>query len=137
MLELWIIDKLSVLAPEKLHEMISPLENILNQASQLVVKLPVDEFLQLNYNLQFHVEFIKLGNNKRNVEIYLSLMQYQFLAIELTTREMVINAIRQHYLIIDALKMHNFEEARTAIRLHLEDSKNRLLEQLESNGGKL
>ena len=137
MLELLIIDKLSVLAPEKLHEMISPLENILNQASQLVVKLPVDEFLQLNYNLQFHVEFIKLGNNKRNVEIYLSLMQYQFLAIELTTREMVINAIRQHYLIIDALKMHNFEEARTAIRLHLEDSKNRLLEQLESNGGKL
>ncbi|XEQ94754.1 HTH-type transcriptional repressor GlaR [Sporomusa carbonis] len=139
MLELWVVEKLPLLSDAEYAEKVSRLESILEVASNSVKQIPLDSYLRTNYNLQFHMAFIELGGNKKNADIYLDMMNYHFLAAEndLFTKEMVTSALDQHYAIIKALKDKNFDNLKTAIKLHLEDSKERLIRQLHANGGKL
>jgi DNA-binding GntR family transcriptional regulator len=80
-----------------------------------------------------------MGNNKKNTEIYQSIMNYRFVATKLSliSKEMVESALEQHYTIIDAVKSGKPRVMRDVIRLHLEDSKNRLLEKIKNNGGSI
>lgn len=139
MLELWVVEKLPMLPQAKLKAETDKLEELLNQASSSIQELPLDSYLKTDYNLQFHTTFMQLGNNKKNVEIYLSLMNYHFLAVEysLFTKDMVMSAISQHLTILDSLKRKNFVAVREAIRLHLDDSKVRLVKRIEANGGQI
>jgi len=139
MLELWVAEKLSAQPAAALPDMAKKLEDILDQASSLVELMPIEDFLKINYNLQFHIEFIKLGNNKRNVDIYLAMMNYHFLAAEhsLFTTDMVISAINQHYSIVKALQDGDFDKLRAAIALHLDDSRERLIKRLQASGGQI
>jgi DNA-binding GntR family transcriptional regulator len=139
MLELWVVEKLTLLSAEEYAKEISRLENILQEASLSVAKIPLGSYLRTNYNLRFHMAFVELGGNKRNTEIYLSMMNYHFLAAEndLFTKEMVTSAVEQHYTILNALCKKDFETLKSAIKSHLDDSKERLIRQLQANGGKL
>ncbi|SDE89431.1 GntR family transcriptional regulator [Sporomusa acidovorans] len=139
MLELWVVEKLTLLSDDDYAQKIGKLENILQEASLSVEKIPLESYLRTNYNLRFHMAFVELGGNKRNTEIYLSMMNYHFLAAEnaLFTKEMVTRAVEQHYTILTALREKNFETLKAAIKLHLDDSKERLIRQLQANGGKL
>ncbi len=139
MLELWVVDKLSACPDEELTPKLQPLEDVLDKSSRLVESLPIDEYLRSDYNLQFHMAFIHLGDNRRNIDIYFSLMSYHGLAIEkaLFTKEMVTSALNQHYCIINALKCRDFDQVRASIKLHLEDSRERLIKRLKENGGEL
>lgn len=85
------------------------------------------------------MEFIKLANNKKNAEIYLGMMNYHYLASEnsLFTREMVTSAIKQHYLTVEALKRKDFDSVRRAVKEHLDDAKDRLIERLLANDGQI
>jgi len=105
----------------------------------MVKQLPVEEYLKANYNLQFHIAFMKLGGNKRNEEIYMSMMQYHHLAVEqsLFTKEMVTSAIDQHQSIVTALQCGDFAAARASIRAHLDDSRERLIKRLNESGGQI
>lgn len=139
MLELWVVQKLPSLPKKELAEKIAKLKTLLDEASVAVEELSLEAYLKSNYNLQFHIEFIKMGNNKKNVDIYLAMMNYHFLAVEhsLFTKDMVVSAIDQHYSIVAALKRGDFAEVASSIRLHLDDSKERLIKRLKANGGQI
>ena len=139
MLELWVIEKLSVKSVAEISELLAPIAELLQQASAYVKQVPVEDYLKTNYNLQFHIAFMKLGGNKRNEEIYLSMMNYHHLAVEksLFTKEMVTSAIVQHQSIVTALKDGDFDAARVSIRAHLSDSRERLINRLNECGGQI
>jgi len=139
MIECWIAEKLPLLPELELNTKIQQLETILDHTSALIESVPLESLLKSNYNLQFHIAFVNLGNNKRISDIYLGLMNYHFWAVEhsLITKEMVASAINQHYSILDALKCRNFSDVRTALKSHLHDSKERLVKRLQDNGGQI
>jgi DNA-binding GntR family transcriptional regulator len=141
MLELWVVEKLPTLPKTDVKEAIKKLESILDKAAAGLKHFSVDAYLKADYNLQFHMQFVMAGKNKKNAEIYLSMMNYHFLAAEysLFTKEMVKSALSQHWSIVDCMKhgMTNgdFVDLRSAITLHLSDSKNRLMKRLQASGG--
>ncbi len=139
MLEYWVVDKLPTLHEKEYLVKIRELEEILEQAGSSVEKIPLGSFLRTDYNLRFHIEFIRLGNNQKNVEIYLNMMNYHYLAAEnsLFTKDMVTSALDQHYAMIKALKDKDFAALKAAIKTHLDDSKDKLIERLMANGGQL
>lgn len=139
MLELWVVQKLPRLEESELKHKSKQLAAILDEAENSILALTLEEFLKSDYNLQFHMEFLRAGNNKRILDIYLSMMNYHYLAAEqsLFTKEMVQSAINQHREIVLALEKRNFAKVADCIRLHLEDSKERLLQRLEVCGGQI
>jgi len=139
MLELWVVEKLSAKSASELAPMLAPIDALLKKSSDIVEQIPVGDYLKANYNLQFHIAFIKLGGNKRNEEIYMSMMNYHHLAVEqsLFTKEMVTCAIGQHHSIITALQCGDFAAARASIREHLDDSRERLVKRLNECGGQI
>ncbi len=139
MLELWVVEKLPAFPKEELLEKVKKLKNILDRAAVFIEQSTLESYLKSDYNLQFHIEFIKMGNNKKNVDIYLEIMGYHFLAVEhsLFTKEMVTSAIDQHYSIVEALKQQNFAEVKASIKLHLDDSRERLIKRLQAHGGQI
>ncbi len=139
MLEYWVVEKLPLLPEKEYWLKIRQLENLLEEAVSKVEKMPLGSYLRSDYNLRFHMEFIKLGNNQKNVEIYLNMMNYHYLASEnsLFTREMVSSAIEQHYVIIDALRKKDFAAVKQAVKEHLDDAKARLIDRLLTNGGQI
>lgn len=139
MLELWVVKKLPLLTDEEYAARIQKMEAILADASHSVEQIPLGSYLRTDYNLRFHMAFIELGGNKKNIDMYLSMMNYHFLAAEndLFTKEMVTSAVDQHYEILNALREKNFDSLKIAVQLHLEDSQERLIRQLRANGGKL
>lgn len=139
MLEYWVVEKLPVLPEKEYWLKVRRLEAVLEEATIGVEKMPLGSYLRSDYNLRFHMEFIKLSDNKKIVEIYLGMMNYHYLASEnsLFTREMVTSAIQQHYLIVDALKKKDFSSVRRAVKEHLDDAKDRLIERLLANEGQI
>ncbi|MDR3564602.1 MAG: GntR family transcriptional regulator [Negativicutes bacterium] len=139
MLELWVVEKLPTLPKSSRIEKIKRLEDILAQAAVAVREVPLETYLKSDYNLQFHIEFIKLGDNRKNVDIYLGMMNYHFLAVEqsLFTKEMVTSAVDQHYSVVDALQREDYDAVKAAIKMHLDDSKERLIKRIQANGGQI
>jgi DNA-binding GntR family transcriptional regulator len=139
MLELWVVEKLPAFSKKDLREKVKELENILDSAVGFLKQSSLEAYLKSDYNLQFHIEFVKLGNNKKNVDIYLEMMDYHFLAVEhsLFTKEMVTSAIDQHYSIVEAIKQQNFAAVKASIKLHLDDSRERLIKRLQAHGGQI
>jgi DNA-binding GntR family transcriptional regulator len=139
MLEYWVVEKLPLLPEKEYWLKTQQLEELLDEAVNWVEKKPLGSYLRSDYNLRFHMEFIKMGNNQKNVDIYLGMMNYHYLASEnaLFTREMVTSAIEQHYRIIAALKKKDFAAVKQAVKEHLDDAKSRLIERLLANGGQI
>lgn len=139
MIESWVVEKLPTLPEDELNAKIEKLENLLNHAAALIENEPLESFLKSNYNLQFHIGFINIANNKKNADIYLGLMNYHFWAVEhsLITKEMVMSALNQHYAILEALKCRNIADLKIAIKAHLYDAKERLIKRLQDNGGQI
>jgi DNA-binding GntR family transcriptional regulator len=139
MLELWVVEKLSAKPATEIAGLLRPLEALLEHSAQIVEQIPVGEYLKENFNLQFHIAFLRLGGNKRNEEIYRSMMHYHHLAVEqsLFTKEMVTSAIVQHQSVVAALRAGDFEAARAFIREHLDDSRERLIRRLNECGGQI
>jgi DNA-binding GntR family transcriptional regulator len=139
MLEYWVVDKLPLLPEKEYWLKVRQLEELLEEALNRVEKMPLGSYLRSDYNLRFHMEFVKMGNNQKIDDIYLNMMNYHYLASEnsLFTREMVSSAIDQHYVIIDALKNKDFDAVKRAVKEHLDDAKERLIERLLANGGRI
>jgi DNA-binding GntR family transcriptional regulator len=143
MLEWWVVEKLPTLPAAHVTQAIQRMEDILDRAAAALKHFSVESYLRTDYNLQFHIEFIKTGQNQKQVEIYLSMMNYHLLAAErsLFNKDMVKSALHQHYAIVKnmkrALKKGEFADLKAAIKLHLDDSKDRLIKRLRANGGKI
>jgi DNA-binding GntR family transcriptional regulator len=137
MLEFWTVESIAALPRRELHDTLTKMEDILLQSSRLMDSSVFESYLQADFNLAFHLEFIKLGRNQKNIEIYQNLMNYRFVAMKssLITKEMVVTAQEQHYAIIDSLKAGDASDIKKVVHLHMEDSKERLLHKIKSNGG--
>jgi DNA-binding GntR family transcriptional regulator len=139
MLEFWAVEKAQMLSDSELERRVKQLEGMLGQASVSFQKMPLESYLKRNFNLQFHLELIKLDSNKRNVALYKDMMNYHSLSAEysLFTEEMVSTAMKQHCAIVESLKQRNLTELKSAIKLHLDDSKERLIKRMRDNGGQI
>lgn len=137
MLEFWTVDRIAAMPGKELAASLTRMEDILTQSSRLIESSVFESFLQADFNLAFHLEFIKLGKNQKNIEIYQNLMNYRFVAMKssLITKEMVVTAQEQHHEIVEAVKQGETGDIKQVIRLHLEDSKERLLNKIKDNGG--
>lgn len=82
MLECWVIDKLPALDPETLRRGLANMERILETAEQTIAQNRFDEYLQADFILQFHLEFMELGLNKYNTDNYLRTMHYRFITMK-------------------------------------------------------
>jgi DNA-binding GntR family transcriptional regulator len=137
MLEFWTAESIASLSSRDLHDTLTVMDNILHQSSRLIESSVFESYLQADFNMAFHLEFIKLGKNQKNIEIYQNLMNYRFVTMKssLITKEMVVTAQEQHSAIIDALKHGDVNDIKKVVQLHMEDSKERLLNKIKSNGG--
>ncbi|WP_159881919.1 FCD domain-containing protein [Paenibacillus puerhi] len=115
------------------------MEDILESSAQEVQAHRVDAYLKADYNLQFHLEFMELGQNRNNTDVYMRTMNYRYITMKSTivSEETVAAAQAQHRQIVDALKGGRTSEMKRVIRLHLEDSKERLLKTIYDNGGSI
>ncbi|MFC0215324.1 GntR family transcriptional regulator [Paenibacillus chartarius] len=137
MLEFWVADKIAAQTKDQIQQEVVTMEQILQTSKENIEILPLDTYLQYDYNMAFHLEYMNIGKNKRNMEIYKSIMNYRFLAAQasLITKEMVTTALEQHTAILHAVKEGSMYDIKTMIKLHLDDSKMRLLEKIHANGG--
>ena len=139
MLEFWVVDKMPLLSEAKFADKTKQLEEFLDQASVSFQKMPLESYLKLDFNLQFHIKLIQFDSNRRNVALYRDMMNYHSLSVEysLFTGDMVSSAMKQHYAIVEHLKQRDFSEVKSAIRLHLEDSWERLIKRIQDHGGQI
>lgn len=137
MLEFWVADHLAMLPKDQIKRSIGPLDAILQHALEKIESVSLNEFINFDYNFQFHMEYMKLGENPKNVEIYANLMNYRHVLIGTSaeTHESKRFAVIQHQMIIDAVKEGTVYDIKTTVRNHLEGSKTRLLQLIESKGG--
>jgi DNA-binding GntR family transcriptional regulator len=139
MLEYWVVEKLPLLPEKEYWQKVRQLEEVLEEAVRCVEKIPLGSYLRSDYNLRFHMEFIKMGGNQKNTDIYLNMMNYHYLASEnsLFTGEMVTSAIEQHYAVVDSLKTKDYAAVRRAVKAHLDDAKEKLIARLLASGGQI
>ncbi|MFE5320497.1 GntR family transcriptional regulator [Paenibacillus sp. NPDC056579] len=137
MLEFWVIDKLASVSKDAVQAGVSRMQTIIDLSLQKIDAEPLRDYLHADYNLAFHIEFMKLGQNRNNIDIYLKLMDYRFIMTKssIVSSEMVKVAQAQHQTIVDAVKSGNVDDIRSVIRLHLDDSERRLLKAIHENGG--
>lgn len=137
MLEYWVIDKLASVSKDAVQAGVSRMQTIIDLSLQKIDAEPLRDYLHADYNLAFHIEFMKLGQNRNNIDIYLKLMDYRFIMTKssIVSSEMVKVAQAQHQTIVDAVKSGNVDDIRSVIRLHLDDSEQRLLKAIHENGG--
>jgi DNA-binding GntR family transcriptional regulator len=139
MLESWAVDKMPLLQESEFKERTELLEGILDKASVAFQKMPLESYLKLDFNLQFHSELVRFGNNRRNEALYRDMMNYHSLSAEysLFTEDMVSSAMKQHYAIVEFLKRRDFSEVKSTIKLHLDDSRDRLIKRIQDHGGQI
>lgn len=137
MLEFWVVDQLSTCSKDERLEKIQQMDNVLQQSLINLELMSLQEYLQRDYNLVFHLEFIKLGNNKKNIAIYKKLMDYRFLTIknDMVTKDILLSALTQHQAIVDVLRDGSEKEMKAVIKKHLDDSERLLIQKVKENGG--
>lgn len=137
MLEFWVVEKWAQADKGVIQTAIANMETILLRSSQLIGAEQFDDYLSADYNMAFHIEFMKVGQNQKNTDFYLKLMDYRYITMKssIVSSEMVKAAQVQHEEIIHAMKSGNIEDIRKVIRLHLEDSRERLLKVISDHGG--
>lgn len=139
MLEFWALDKLNNIDKATLAFRLSRMKDILSSSAEKVDANRVDEYLKSDHNLEFHLEFMALGQNKNNLDMYLRTMNYRYITLKtsIVTNEMAKAALNQHHKIVDAIVGGQMNDMKQVIQLHLEDSKDRLLKVIRENGGSI
>lgn len=137
MLEYWVIENLPKLSSDEINNILDRMEDILQSTANAIRTPHFDSSIHAESNLAFHLEFIRLGGNQRNTDIYRQLMNYSFSAAKssLITKAMVETALEQHYSIIKSIRVGDPVLIKNVIYTHLNDSKIRLIENIHSNGG--
>ncbi|AHV98730.1 GntR family transcriptional regulator [Paenibacillus sabinae] len=137
MIELWVVEKLAAGKAEASPNIIANMEKIHETSVYIVNSSKLENYHEGDYNLHFHMEFLKLGGNKNIMNIYQNSMNYRYLAMKsyLITKEMVLHSLQQHDRIIQSLKEGSHDDLRQVVTEHLEDAKIRLYKNINLNGG--
>ena len=139
MLELWVVEKISLQKRPDILSCAQTMDDILAEATAVLEADDFARYLETDYNLQFHLAFMHMGQNPKNIELYKNVMNYRKLALrpEVISQEMIAVAQQQHMLIVEALRGGSTEDIRHAIIEHLNDSSARLLENVRNHHGVL
>lgn len=137
MLELWVVQKLSSRKRADSAPCIQEMEAILAEAQAVVAAGDLVRYAEVDFNLAFHLAFMRIGNNQKNSELYKQVMNYRVLSMrqDVITLEMVSAAQHQHKLIVEALQNGSVADIRHTITAHLKDSGDRLLEKVRKHHG--
>ncbi|WP_262681060.1 GntR family transcriptional regulator [Paenibacillus sp. J5C2022] len=137
MLELWVVQKLSSRMQPEMLLCVQKMDDILAEAKAVLETDDFARYLETDYNLQFHLAFMDMGQNPKNTGLYKQIMDFRMLATrpEVISREMVAIAQQQHKRIVEALRGGSTADIRHAIVGHLDDSSNRLLEKVRHHRG--
>lgn len=139
MIEYWSIEQMKDIPMEQRHETLRKMAETMQQAQNAVEQTDMDLYYQSNYDLDFHLQLVSLGGNRKNVEIYKSLMNFRFLNLgePYLQREMVIQSVQQHHRILEALEASDVSKAKEAVKAHLDYSQLNILRVIEQNGGEI
>ncbi|SFS55431.1 DNA-binding transcriptional regulator, GntR family [Paenibacillus sp. BC26] len=140
MIDLWTIDQLSVMDEELLASKFDALDALVEHAAASISEGPgINIELQSNFDLMFHLELVRMSGNRKNVEIYKSLMHYRYLNLgePHVTDEMMLLAFRQHLSIYESLRARDFQAAKEAITKHLAYSRQNILNVIIRSGGEI
>jgi DNA-binding GntR family transcriptional regulator len=137
MIECWVVDRLEQSSADDRAAVIAAMSKIHEISTFVVQTSKVEMYHEGDYNLLFHMEFIKLGCNKKMLEIYRNMMNYRFLAMKasLITKDMVSHSLSQHQGMLDSLHSGSQSDLKRIVTEHLEDSKVRLYRNINLNGG--
>jgi len=138
MIELWVVEKLPNLPQERIDNGIHNMKILLNNAESDYDK-DFKTYHELDYNLKFHMEYVKIGGNYKNDEIYGSILNYR---LPVTIPKHVLDdevekAIRQHRDILDSLSSADYLKLREKITFHLEESRINIIKKIRKNGGEI
>ncbi|MFD1772419.1 GntR family transcriptional regulator [Paenibacillus rhizophilus] len=137
MIELWVVEKLASGMAKASQDIVANMEKIHETSVYIVNSSKLENYHEGDYNLHFHMEFLKLGGNRNIQNIYQNTMNYRYLAMKsyLITKEMVLHSLQQHERIIGSLKAGSHDDLRQVVSEHLEDAKIRLYKNINLNGG--
>lgn len=139
MMELWIADKWLFFDEETRKRAIDGMMELVRVAEQTLTPERAEEYRQSDYDLKFHLTWIRAGDNADLADMYEAAMNYRVfnLAADLVTPEMNLATWAQHRAIVEALAADDIGRVKAAIRAHLDSSRRNLLYFIESSGGYL
>lgn len=120
----------SSLAAERIHpENIKELEKIAKEFEQNADNTDLDELLKKD--VEFHECIFKATNNKKLHQLITSLWEqvYRFRATYIADYESVKSIIKEHQLILDAIKKGDNELAKKYAKEHIEKAENFMIEK--------
>lgn len=139
MIDSWTIDRLVRLPQDRLQAVLAEAGAIVRMAEQAILRADDDAKGQSNFDLDFHLAFVGAAGNRKNVEIYRSLMHYRFLNLGgmFVTNDMMARAVEQHRAILDTVLTGDGEAAKRVLREHLDYSSRNIRLAIEQNGGEI
>lgn len=112
-------------------------EEEIQKIEELVIKMEENrdnKFLLSQYNMEFHTLLTQLGGNERLIEFMKNIREHtQRMRLQTFYNEEQVKAsLREHRLILKAIKERKPIKVENVIRKHFLDSKNRLVKSLNS-----
>ncbi len=138
MIDLWVIRKLPECPAERFGKAIECMRAILDEAETAYRQQP-HAYHEKDYNLNFHLAFIRSTGNTVLERIYLSAMNYRLPVTkpELVKGDEVKTALDQHREMLKSFAERDYAKLESSILEHLDDSKNRIIQKIQSNGGSI
>jgi|AntAceMinimDraft_1070359.scaffolds.fasta_scaffold06917_7 DNA-binding GntR family transcriptional regulator len=138
MIELWTVERLKRMPAADVREVAEQLRDILAQASR-AAEDDLRAYYALDFNMVFHLRFVEAGQNEFNTRTYLSATHYRLptTAPGLVKEDEMASAMGQHNAIVRALVGRDFSSLGDLVREHLEDSRRRLVEKVNTAGGRI
>lgn len=139
MIEYWTADGIPKLPREKVIATADQMDTVLSEAVELLHSPSFKPELLVEDNLRFHLSFVALGGNEYTVQIYSNALNYGRIAshASLISKEMIETAYQQHRDIVSALRAGDRTELKEKLRLHLMDSRERLIKNIQEHGGEV
>lgn len=139
MIEYWVAERVPDLPEDAVLAAADRMEGILDEAASWLRSRRYDPQVLVDDNLRFHLAFVELGQNDYNVQLYRNAMNYRNIAshASLISREMIQTAHEQHRSIVSALRSPEHSDIKEILRLHLLDSRERLVKNIRQSGGEI
>lgn len=136
MIDLWTMERIEGMSEKEFAGEMLPIDALMAQSFAAGTEIG-DLERQSGLDLQFHLAFVRMAGNGKNVDIYKSLMNVRYLNLKEPhiTPEMTGHAFKQHLVIYEALRARNFASARALIKEHLAYSRQNIVNAINRNGG--
>lgn len=132
MMEIWAARCLLEFSDEKKEERLTEMDELLQEAAIKLESISFKSYLKKDYNLRFHKLLVGSADNEYIYDLFMKTMEYHAMAAEYSyiTKEMAIEGLSQHTMIVNALYEGDFDKTVELIRFHLQTSKDHLISKM-------